>query len=113
MHAPTERRIFERLPARFPTKFHNSSEDYSSDVFLRDMSATGVRIATREKLFLNDMVALDVKLPDGQAPVPLNGRVCWVRGVAPHVFEAGIEFHKVNFVRIARLTRYALALSEN
>ncbi len=113
MDVPTERRVFERLSARFPTKFHDSSEDYGSDVFLRDMSATGIRIATRDKLFLNDVVSLDVKLPDGQAPVPLNGRVCWVRGVAPRVFEAGIEFHKVNFVRISRLTKYALALSEN
>lgn len=113
MNVPNERRTFERLPARFPTKFHDSSEDYGNDVFLRDMSASGVRIATKEKLFLHDVVSLDVKLPDGQAPVPLNGRVCWVRPVAPRVFEAGVEFHKVNFVRIARLTKFALALTEN
>ena len=113
MNVPNERRTFERLSARFPTKFHDSSEDYGEDVFLRDMSATGVRIATKDKLFLHDIVSLDVKLPDGQAPVALNGRVCWIRGVAPHVFEVGIEFHKVDFVRIARLTKYALELSEN
>ncbi|MBF0121997.1 MAG: PilZ domain-containing protein [Candidatus Omnitrophica bacterium] len=113
MDIPIERRVFERLPARFPTKFHDSSGDYGDDVFLRDMSATGVRITTKDKLFLNDVVSIDVKLPDGQAPVSLNGRVCWVRGVTPRVFEAGVEFHKVNFVRISRLTKYALALSEN
>ena len=113
MNVPVERRIFERLPARFPTKFHDSSQDYGNGVFLRDMSASGVRIATTDRLFLNDFVSLDVKLPDGQDPVPLSGRVCWVRGVAPRVFEAGVEFHKINFVRTARIAKYVMALSEN
>lgn len=113
MDVPTERRLFERLPARFPTKFHDSSSDYGVDVFLKDMSATGVRIATRERLFLNDAVSLDVKVPDGHDPVPVHGRVCWIREVAPRSYEAGVEFHKINFVRISRLTKYALALSEN
>lgn len=105
--------MFERLPARFPTKFHDSSLDYGVDVFLKDMSGSGVGIRTREKFFLDDMVSLDVKVPDGHAPIPLNGRVCWVKEVAPGAFEAGVEFHRVNFLRVARLTKYAMALSEN
>ncbi|MBF0569642.1 MAG: PilZ domain-containing protein [Candidatus Omnitrophica bacterium] len=111
MTEPKERRLFERMSARFPTKFHDSSLDYGLDVFLKDMSASGFRISTRERLFLNDVVSVDVKVPDGQEPVHLNGRVCWAREISPDVFEAGVEFHKVNFIRIHRLTRHAMALS--
>lgn len=108
-----ERRLFERMSARFPTRFHDSSADYGMDVFLKDVSASGVKVTTREKFFLNDIVSLDVEVPDGQAPVRLDGYVCWIRESSPGLYEVGVEFHKVNFIRIHRLTRYALALGEN
>ena len=113
METDSERRLFERLSARFPTRFRDSSLDYGVDVFLKDISASGARITTREQLYLGDIVSLEILLPDGLDPVLLNGRVCWIRQAAPHVFEAGLEFHKVNFVRLHRLVRFALEVSAN
>ncbi|NLE64320.1 MAG: PilZ domain-containing protein [Elusimicrobia bacterium] len=108
-----ERRLFERLTAHFPVKFRDTSLDYGLDVFLKDISASGLRISTRERLFLNDYVTLDVKLPDGQDPVPLSGRVCWVREAGPRLYEVGLQFQKVNLVRMHRITKYAMAFSGN
>ena len=103
-----ERRLFSRFVARFPTKFKDSAEEYGRDVYLRDVSATGARVATRDRLFIDDVLSLSVKLPDSDDPVDLNGRVRWVRGHAPQVWEAGLQFHKVDLMKIHRIVKYAI-----
>ena len=72
-----ERRTFDRFQARFPTKFKDTRGDFGNDVFLRDASANGVNILTKDSLFLNDRIALEVELPDGNDPLVLSGRVMW------------------------------------
>lgn len=72
-----ERRIFDRFQFRFPTKFKDSRADFGNDVYLRDASANGVNILTRDRLFINDRIALEVELPDGNDPLVLSGRVMW------------------------------------
>ncbi len=108
-----ERRLFDRIPARFPTRFRNTS-DYGTNVFLQDVSGTGVRITTRQRLFIDDMVALEVQMPDGFEPVVLNGQVRWAQSVnGATAWEVGVEFHEVDFMRMHRLVRYALSAQNN
>ena len=104
-----ERRLFDRFPARFPTRFRDSSPDFGTDVFLKDVSGTGLRMTTRQRMFIDDMISLEVQMPDGLAPVVLNGRVRWIHQILSEVWEVGVEFHKVDFMRMHRLVRYALA----
>jgi hypothetical protein len=112
MDSNSDRRIFERFSAKLPTKFKNASDDYGMDVSLRDFSASGVRLHTRERFFIDDVLSLEVKLPDGKDPVPLNGRVCWARAQAPSVWEVGMEFHKVNLFKLHRLVKFANEVQE-
>ena len=102
-----ERRLFERFSARFPAKFKDSRGDYGTDVFLRDVSASGARLMTRERTFINDSLALQVELPDGQSPLTLNGSVIWSK---PHdmMWEVGLTFHKIEFLRLHRLFKFSL-----
>ena len=74
-----ERRIFERFSARFPVKFKDAREGYGTEVFLRDASAQGIRILTKERFFLDDQLSLEVELPDGGEPMILSGRVVWAK----------------------------------
>lgn len=104
----SEKRLFSRFVARFPTKFKDTDNEYGRDVYLRDVSATGARIAVRDRLFVNDVLSLSVKLPDSDHPVDLNGRVCWVHSHAPQVYEAGIQFHKVDLMKIHRIVKFAI-----
>jgi Tfp pilus assembly protein PilZ len=113
MERSSERRVFERMPARFPTRFRDSSPDFGIDVFLKDVSASGAHITTKEQLYLGDIISLEILLPDGLEPILLSGRVRWIRQVAPRVFEAGIEFHKIDLIRLHRLVRYAIEASQN
>ena len=102
-----ERRIFERFSARFPAKFKDSRNEYGTDVFLRDASASGVRITTTERMFLDDPVALEVELPDGGPPMVLAGKVVWTRP-AGAAWDAGVRFPEVDLMRTHRLFKFTL-----
>jgi len=101
--AVDDRRIFERFPARFPAKFRHSRHDYGTNVFLRDASADGIRLMTKERLFLNDSVSLEVELPDGHDPLVLNGEVVWSRSATNDLWDVGLRFHKINLMQMRRM----------
>ena len=107
-----ERRMFERFSAKFPTKFKDTSEDFGVDVFMRDFSASGARLHTRERFFIDDMLSLELELPDGREPLQLNGRVRWIKSQAPSLWEVGMEFHKVHLMKLHRLVKYASEVEE-
>jgi len=98
-----DRRIFERFSARFPAKFKDSREDYGNDVFLRDASASGAHILSKERFFLDDQLSLEVELPDGGEPMILNGRVVRAKSLDLSFWDIGLEFPQVNFLKMQRL----------
>lgn len=101
-----ERRIFDRFSARFPAKFKDSRNDYGTEVFLRDASAGGARVIARERSFVNDSLSLLIELPDGQAPLMLNGYVSWAKP-QDVMWELGITFHRIELLKLHRLFKYA------
>jgi len=108
----SERRIFERFSARFPAKFKDTRENYGTDVFLRDASAQGIRIVTKERFFWGDQIAVDVELPDGGLPMTLSGFVVWVKSVNLSLWETGIQFNEVDLFRMQRLFKLAESIEQ-
>jgi len=104
----SERRIFERFSAKFPVKFKDSRDDYGTDVFLRDASASGARIVTIERMFLDDPVDLEVEVPDGGSPMVLRGKVVWSRPANASMWDVGLAFPEVNFIKMSRLYKFSL-----
>ncbi len=101
-----ERRIFERFTARFPAKLKDSRDDYGTDIFLRDASASGVHIVTRDRMYLDDPIAIEIKMPDGGSPLVLRGKVVWSRPSNATMWDVGLEFPKVDFINMSRLFKY-------
>ena len=101
-----DQRIFERFVARFPAKFKDSRHSFGAEVFLRDASAQGIKLVTRERLFLNDRVSLLVKLPDGHEPLSLHGQVVWSKSKMPGTWEIGLKFHQIRLMSLQRLFKY-------
>ena len=101
-----DNRLFERFQARFPAKFKDARDDFGSVLNLRDASAFGMRLATKEKLYLNDIVTIEIRLPDGHAPMVLKGEVVWSKSTTPASWEAGIKLNKIDLVHMSRLYRY-------
>ncbi|MBF0511029.1 MAG: PilZ domain-containing protein [Candidatus Omnitrophica bacterium] len=106
-NSPEERRIFERFSARFPVKFKDTREDYGTDVFLRDASAGGVRILSKQHFYLDDLLSLEVELPGGTEPMVLNGRVKWQKLLDSSLWEMGVQFSEVHFFKTQRLFKLA------
>jgi len=108
MPMDNERRIFERFQARFPAKFKDTRDDFGNDVILRDASADGVNILTKDRLFLNDRIALEVELPDGNDPLVLSGRVIWSKPtIESSMWDIGLQFDEVNFMKMHRIFKYS------
>ena len=104
-----EQRTFERFPSRFPAKFKDARGDFGADVYLRDASAGGVKITTKERLYLNDNVTLEVDLPDGRGAMTLRGEVAWAKNKDPDMWNIGIKFHKVVFMDMWRPYKFTKA----
>ena len=104
-----ERRIFARFSTRFPTRFKDFRADYGVEVFLRDASASGIRISTRERMFLDDPVSIEVQMPDGGSPLILTGRVAWSKPASANMWDVGVNFPKINLLKMSRLMKYSLA----
>jgi hypothetical protein len=98
-----DKRIFQRVSARFPIKFKHERDDFGTNVFLRDASAQGLRLTTKKRMYLHDSVSLLVNLPDGKAPLSVNGRVVWTKTRGPDLWDVGLEFHKINFMNLHRI----------
>ena len=101
-----DRRVFDRFVARFPVKFKDSRNDFGSNVFLRDMSAEGVKIVTKERMLLNDKINLLIELPDGRDPLQLSGNIVWIREANPNTRDAGLKFDKIDFMATQRIFKY-------
>ena len=102
----SERRRFDRFPARFPAKIKDSRDDYGVVLALRNASAQGLKITTKERLFINDCLTLEVRLPDSNVPLVLKGQVMWVKSLDAHLWEVGIRFHRIHLMNVARLFKY-------
>ncbi len=97
--------MFQRFPAAFPVRFRYAREGYGMNVFLHNASARGVQFSSTRRLFIDDGISLEVRLPDGFAPFVMNGRVVWVRQSGPRLWDAGLAFHRVDLMRMVRLFR--------
>ncbi|HNV23453.1 MAG TPA: PilZ domain-containing protein [Candidatus Omnitrophota bacterium] len=100
-----DQRLFERFPARFPAKFKDTREDFGSTVQLRDASAEGARIVSKERVYLNDSLSLEVELPDGHAPMTLRGQVVWVKNNTES-WDVGLKFFKTSLMPLSRLYKF-------
>ena len=110
--AGEDRRLFDRFEARFPVKFQEANDDFGEDVFLRDASADGLRLATSRRLPLNERVDLLVSLPDGQAPLDLHGRIIWANETDSRKWEIGLRLDETRLMRMHRLYKFTAEAEE-
>ncbi len=103
-----DRRVFERFSAKFPVKFKDTRNDYGTDVFLRNASASGVQIVTTERMFLDDPVALEIEIPDGGAPLILNGHVAWSKPSNAAMWDVGLQLTGIQMMGMHRLFKSSL-----
>ena len=99
----SERRIFERFSARLPAKFKDSRNDFGSAISLRDASAQGLRLISRERIFIHDSISIEVKLPEGDSVVTLRGEVVWAKRIENAYWDIGLKLYKIDLLALSRL----------
>ena len=55
-----DRRLFLRFLARFPAKIKDAQQDFGNNLSLRDASAWGAKLTTKERYYINDSISLEV-----------------------------------------------------
>lgn len=100
------RRSYERFQSRFPVKFKDTRDNFGSNVHLRNVSAEGAKITTREQLYLNDSICMEVELPDGKSPMIMRAVVVWTNKLDAQIWDVGIKFHKVVFMNLWRIHKF-------
>ena len=105
----SDRRIFERFPARFPAKVKDARDDFGTNIYLRNASAQGARLMSKERMFLNDNVSLEVKLPDNEFPMTLRGQVVWAQNTDANLWDVGVRFHAISLMHISRLYKFVVS----
>src|SRR3989338_5146563 len=107
-----EKRLSDRFQSRFPVKFKDTRQDFGTNVSLRNVSAGGAKITTKEQLFLNDSVTLEVELLDGKGPMTLRGEVAWTKNIDSDLRDVGLRFYDVVFMNLWRLYKTAENVSQ-
>jgi hypothetical protein len=101
-----DRRLCGRFVSRFPAKFKDARDDFGEKIYLRNFSAGGIKITTRERLYINDGVILEVMLSDERGPMIFRGEIVWVRNRDPEIWDAGLKFYKVVLMDMWRLSEF-------
>ena len=58
---------------------------------LKDISANGVGLFSREQLSLGGQVQMQLQMPDNQERISLQGQVVWINHMGDSQFRAGIR----------------------
>jgi Tfp pilus assembly protein PilZ len=104
-----ERRVFERFEAKHPVRLNSREDPFSADVYLRDISAGGVKIITKQKLNPDNEVEFWVDVPDSHGPIHFSGSVVWTKNVGRNVWDAGIRFKYIRLLDCRRLLNFNAA----
>lgn len=102
----TDKRLFERFPARYPAKLKDTRDEFGTSIYLRNASAQGARMISKERAYLNDNISVEVKLPDNNYPMTLRGQVVWSKNTEANMWDIGIKFHKISLMHMARLYKF-------
>ena len=100
-----EKRRYPRLQAKVRVKVAKISQEIkdlkSVDAVSKDIGAAGICVITRKPFLVNDIIDLDIILPDGKEAKAV-GIVKWVveqgtlKGLGLNDFDVGVKFVKIS-----------------
>jgi hypothetical protein len=99
-----ERRLSKRSNVRIPFRFMETEKNKEGVGEITDISSSGAgMIVTCEKLQPLSTLQMWLEIPNSPEPLQVNGRVKWLKNVAPGIFRIGIKFDKVDFIAISQV----------
>jgi len=81
----------------------------------QDISVTGLRLSSPEYIPSNQLLKLFINLPDNSPPIPVLGKVVWVREVFDRKglpYDIGLEFIDIGCEGKERITRWISSMEK-
>ncbi len=98
-----DRRVFERMQARFPLKFleATASEESSGETF--DISANGMGLTSRSSLPVSSRLEVWLQIPEQAEPFYTRAEVVWsLKNREDGLCRAGVRLEKAELMGLAR-----------
>jgi len=95
-----ERRLAFRVNASFVVRYHiERKPSIRLNGYTKDVSSSGMRLVTNEKLSNGTLLLIEFDLPDLKSPISADGKVIWGEGkiderdkMQRRIFQTGIQF---------------------
>jgi len=100
-----DRRVFERIPVRFPVKLWDIHANKISEAEVEDISARGVGFTSSEDLALGASLGMWLEIPDNGEHLYTQGAVAWSRSVGQDKYRIGVELVKPELMGMSRVLR--------
>lgn len=98
-----DRRVFARIPARFPLRFLDPRSGRDGDADTVDFSANGVGFVTGESLPAKTPLEMWLNIPDKHDPLYTRGEVVWSEPLADaNQYRVGVQLEKAQLMGLAR-----------
>jgi hypothetical protein len=102
---PEDRRIFERIPARFSVRFRDQVSSQWGLAQTQDISATGFGIVSEAELMPHTPLEIWLPLPNKGETLYTRGEVVWSEGIGQDKFRAGVCLERPDLMGIAQVLR--------
>lgn len=102
-----DRRIFDRVSAKFPLRFINLRENKEVEALSDDVSAKGIGFTSSEELHPRTPLEMWLNIPDKGEPLYTRGEVVWSRMVEPKKYRIGVNLEKADLMGLSRVLRVA------
>ena len=102
----TDNRIFFRNPlydVKTQVKNVNTGERFSA--FVKDLSGSGMGLATSEAFSAGTIFEISLEIPDGFGPLKLLGRVVWSKEVDFLGYKTGVVILNPRFMSVSRILK--------
>ena len=102
----TDNRIFFRnllYDVKTQVKNVNTGERFSA--FVKDLSGSGMGLATSESFSAGTIFEISLEIPDGFGPLKLLGRVVWSKEVDFFGYKTGVVILNPRFMSVSRILK--------
>ncbi len=100
-----DRRMFERIPAKFSVGYLDLSSRTSNRAETFDISANGIGIVTNKELPADASLDVWVDIPNSSEPLHVRGDVTWSKMVEPNKYKVGVLLDTIKLMEMSRILR--------
>lgn len=100
-----DKRIFSRLPVKFPVRFLDPNQNKEGQAQTQDISAKGLGVISDAELTPSTSLELWLQIPDNGEPLYTRGNVVWSKKIEENQYRTGISLEKADLMGLSRVLR--------